>query len=76
VSYYSNSAGIQSGKQQYLPLKLNSRIPNHASWIVNMWHFGHDSHTEFSGREFQIAWKDSLNIFHHIYSKEYGNKIK
>jgi hypothetical protein len=23
-----------------------------------------------------MSWEDSLNVFHHIYSKGYGNKIK
>ena len=37
-----NAAIIQSGRQQYLSLKLNSKIPNHMSWTVKMWHFGQD----------------------------------
>lgn len=31
VSKY-NATSIQSGKQQYLSLKLNSKIPKHMSW--------------------------------------------
>jgi len=23
-----------------------------------------------------MSWEDSLNVFHHIYSKEYGKKMK
>jgi hypothetical protein len=30
---------VQSGKQ-YLSLKLNSKIPSHMSWTVEMCHFG------------------------------------
>jgi len=44
-----NTSSVQSGKQQYLSLKLNSRIPNIMSWIVKMWHFGQDALTSYSG---------------------------
>ena len=46
------------------------------SWTVKMWHFGQDALTSYSGQKFVICWEDRLNVFHHIYSKEYGNKIK
>ena len=46
------------------------------SWTVKMWHFGRDSPIEYSGKQFQITWKDSLNVFHRIYSKEYKKKRK
>src|SRR4051812_47505883 len=70
-----NAACVQSGKQ-YLSLNLNSRIPNHMSWTVKMWHFGKDALTSYSGEKFDISWEDSLNVFHHIYSKEYGKRMK
>ena len=44
------------------------------SWIVKMWHFGKDALTCYSGEKFEINWKDRLNVFHHIYSKEYEEK--
>ena len=44
------------------------------SWTVKMWHFGQDALTSYSGQKFYMICKDSLNVFHHIYSKEYGNK--
>src|SRR6476620_3118863 len=70
-----NEASIQNGRQQqYLSLKLNSRIPIHMSLIVKIWHFGQDTLTGYSGEKFKSTWEDSLNVFHHIYSKEYGNK--
>ena len=70
-----NAASIQSGRQQYLSLKLNSRIPNHMSWTAKMWHFGRDALTGYSGKQFEMTWEDSLNMFHHhIYSKEYEGK--
>src|SRR4051794_16169019 len=68
-----NEASIQSGRQ-LLSLKLNSKIPNHMSWTVKMWHFGQDALTSYSDQKFDMSWEDSLNVFHHIYSKEYGNK--
>ena len=69
-----NAACVQSGKQ-YLSLKLNSKIPNHMSWTVKMWHFGRDALTGYSGKQFEMTWEDSLNMFHHhIYSKEYEGK--
>ena len=71
-----NAACVQSGKQ-YLSLKLNSKIPNHMSWTVKMWHFGRDALTGYSGKQFEMTWEDSLNMFHHhIYSKQYGKKLK
>jgi hypothetical protein len=39
-----------------------------------MWHFGKDALTSYSYEKFDISWEDSLNVFHHIYSKEYGEK--
>jgi len=68
-----NSTSIQSGRQQYMSLKLNSKISNHMSWTVKMWHFGQDVLTSYSGDKFEITWEDSLNLFR-IYSKEYVNK--
>lgn len=70
-----NNTILQNGEQQYLSLKINSKIPNHMSWIVTMWHFGRDALVEYSGEKFSFRWVDSLNIFHHhIYSKEYEVK--
>src|SRR4051812_27107475 len=69
-----NEASVQSGRQQYLPLIRNSKIPNHMSWTVKMWHFGQDALTSYSGEKFDVSWEDILNVFHHIYSKEYGKK--
>jgi hypothetical protein len=30
--------------------------------------------TGYSGEKFEITWEDSLNVFHHVYSKEYEGK--
>jgi hypothetical protein len=46
------------------------------SWTVKMCHFGKDALTSYSGQKFDMSWEDTLNVFHHIYSKEYGNKMK
>jgi len=73
VSEY-NAASIQNGRQQYLSLKLCNKIPKHTSWTVKMWHFGKNALTSYSGQKFDISWEDILNVFHHIYSKEYGKK--
>jgi len=43
-----NEASIQNGRQ-YLSLKLFSKIPNHMSWTVMMWHFGQDALNSYSG---------------------------
>jgi hypothetical protein len=64
-----NTASLQSGRQ-YLSLTLNSKIPDHMNWTVKMWHFGQDALTSYSGEKFDMAWKDSLNVLHHIYSKD------
>ena len=75
VSEY-NTTSIQSGRQQYLSLLLNSMIPDHMNWTVKMWHFGRDAITSYSGEKFDMRWEDGLNVFHHIYSKGYGKKMK
>ena len=41
-----------------------------------MWHFGKDALTSYSGEKFDIGWQDSLNVFHHIYLKEYEKNLK
>ena len=41
-----------------------------------MWHFGKDALTSYSGEKFDMRWVDSMNVFHHIYSKEYGKRMK
>ena len=46
------------------------------SWIVKMWHFGRDALTNYSGEKFDMSWEDSMNVLHHIYSKEHGKKVK
>lgn len=46
------------------------------SWIVKMWHFGQDALTSCSDEKFDISWEEAFNVLHHIYSKEYGQKIK
>lgn len=41
---------------------------------IKMWHFGKDALAIYSGEKFDMIWEDSLNVFYHIYSKEYGKK--
>lgn len=45
-------------------------IPFHMDWIVTMWHFGYDSEAGFSGEQFEINWKEGLEVFFRIYSKK------
>jgi|GEM_PF-1378117 hypothetical protein len=47
-----------------------SPIPDHESWIVTMWHFGHDSPNEYTGDEFEVAWEDGQNALFRIYTKD------
>jgi hypothetical protein len=37
-----------------------------------VWHFGQEARISYSGEKFDVSWEDSLNVLHHIYSKEYG----
>ena len=48
----------------------SSSIPDHESWIVTMWHFGHDSPTEYVGKEFEVAWENGQNALMRIYTKD------
>jgi hypothetical protein len=77
VNEYS-TVSILSGRQQYLSLILNSKIPDHMTWTVKMWHFGQDALTSYSGDKFDMAWEDSLNVLHYIYSKDFkkNNEVK
>jgi hypothetical protein len=68
-----NTTSIQS-ERQLLSLKLNSKIPNPMSWTVKMRHFGQDALISYSGEKFDMSLEDSFNVFHHLYSKQYGNK--
>ena len=69
-----NTTNIQSGRQQYLSLKLNSQIPNQMSWIVKMWHFGQDALTTYSGEKFNELGEYleciSSHLFQRVWKKE------
>lgn len=54
---------------------IGHSIPYHMSWIVTMWHFGHDSDLGFAGQQFEITWKEGLEVFR-IYSKKSRYKIQ
>jgi hypothetical protein len=45
-------------------------IPDHESWIVTMWHFGHGSPSEYTGEKFEVAWEDGQNALFRIYHKD------
>jgi hypothetical protein len=45
----------------------SSSIPDHESWIVTMWHFGHNSPNEYTNKEFEVAWEDGQNALMRIY---------
>ena len=51
-------------------------IPEHDSWIVTMWHFGHDSPNEYTGDEFEITWEDGQNALFRIYTKDLNGITK
>jgi hypothetical protein len=57
------------------PLSLSS-IPDHESWIVTMWHFGHDSPNEYTNKEFEVAWEDGQNALFRIYTKDLNGVTK
>ena len=59
------------------PLSLSHVIiPDHDSWIVTMWHFGHDSPDEYTGNEFEVAWEDGQNALMRIYTKDLNGVTK
>jgi hypothetical protein len=53
-----------------LSLSSPSPIPDHSSWIITMWHFGKDSLDEYTGKEFEMTWKDAENALIRIYTKD------
>lgn len=46
------------------------RVPDHKSWIVTMWHFGADSITEHSGRDFHVCWELAESALIRVYTKD------
>jgi hypothetical protein len=48
----------------------NLKIPDHASWIVTMWHFGADASVEYAGEKFSITWSVGQDVLVRAYSKE------
>ncbi len=67
---------LKSEKLSSDVLVTKEPIPNPIDWIVTMWHFGHDSRYGYSGEMFKMTWKDSLGVFHQVYSKEFKNQKK
>jgi hypothetical protein len=45
------------------------KIPDHACWIVTMWHFGADASAEYAGEKFSTTWGVGQNILVRAYSK-------
>ncbi len=46
------------------------KISDHKGWIVTMWHFGADSITEHSGRDFHMSWEVAENALIRTYTKD------
>jgi hypothetical protein len=44
-------------------------IPEHDTWIVTMWHFGHDGSNEYTGPKFCSTWRDGQNALIRNYTK-------
>jgi hypothetical protein len=55
------NVGCAQNGRQYLSLIRNSKIPNHMSWTVKMWHFGKDSLIGYSGEKFEMKWEKNEN---------------
>lgn len=50
-----------------------SQVPPHMSWTATMWYFGQGSSPGFSGKAFDITWKEVHDLYH-IYSKKKKTK--
>jgi hypothetical protein len=57
-------------------LSLLSSIPDHESWIVTMWHFGHGSPSEYTGEKFEVVWEDGQNALMRIYTKNLNDTTR
>ena len=53
-----------------------SPIPDRDSWIVTMWHFGHDYPIEYTDEKFEVAWEDGENALFRIYTKDLNGVTK
>ncbi|HEY7081673.1 MAG TPA: hypothetical protein VH500_18425 [Nitrososphaeraceae archaeon] len=50
-----------------------SRIPDHMTWIVTMWHFGRDALIEYKGEKFCTSWEVGQPALLVAYAKEWTN---
>jgi hypothetical protein len=44
-------------------------IPEHSTWIVTMWHFGHDGSNEYTGEKYCSTWRNGQNALIRNYTK-------
>jgi hypothetical protein len=56
--------------------KSEISIPDYATWIVTMWHFGRDASVEYSGEKFCISVLNLQHILTRIYVKDFNGKNK
>jgi len=44
-------------------------VPRYTKWIVTMWHFGVDTFTEYTGKEFEVTFGNGISDLYRIYTK-------
>jgi hypothetical protein len=62
---------------QHNDLHFVITIPRYTKWIVTMWHFGVDTIQEYTGKEFEVTFGDSISDLYGVYTKRMKDgKIK
>ena len=54
-------------------------IPRYTKWIVTMWHFGVDTVTEYTGRDFEVTFEEGISDLYRVYikrMKDGKNKVR
>lgn len=64
IDNYVNNSSYHSNMNN-----KDHNIPDHMSWIVNMWHFGYDSEQWYTGEQFEIKFREGIDVCR-VYSKK------
>lgn len=83
ITFFNLLVGVEDKLQTILdssiPLNCDSKcnsIPEYKSWTVTMWHFGRDSLTEYTGKQFSITVNEAQESLTRTYVKQINGKRK
>ena len=83
ITFFNLLVGVEEKLQTILdssiPVNCDNKcnsIPGYKSWIVTMWHFGRDSLTEYSGKQFSVTMEEAQESLTRAYVKQINGKRK